>query len=92
MQATWKREERNRSIKRLLGLFSAVLLLALVGACRDQAPAAGAGRAGDEVVGMASDTSQGTPEDVRGSADEMAGQTDEATGKTDYAHQEAGGE
>ncbi len=76
MQATWMRKGRGRmSIDRLLCLLYAVLLLTLVGGCRDEGPAETAGRQVDEAVEMASERSEGTLETLGAEAVE---ETEEA--------------
>ena len=82
MQARKMRHGRSRtSIDRLLGLLCAVLLLTLVGGCRDEGPAEAAGREMDETVEMASETSDGTLEKFEGEMDDAVEESADATGE-----------
>ena len=85
MQATWMCKARGRvCIGRLLCLLCALLLLSLVGGCRDEGHAETAGREMDEAVEMASEASDGTLEKFEGEKE-----TENATKEMGYASKEA---
>jgi hypothetical protein len=91
MQATQILEGRGeKSVKRLLGLFCAMLLITLAGGCHNDATTAG--QESEATVEMASETSGDTLAKVTGDVGQGSEEADPAAGQIGEAGQEPAGE